>query len=347
MATEWWCSTAKTMKIDQGDGAEETSGKVTLAMVTAMVILVLTLAWPLTLWAQTRPGLTTVTVLNSVNSLLTNAGVGLYLQNTADAMTLAGHSNAMAESVFIGMGAGLNSPALTRTVAIGYSAGSLVTNGTQGTFIGRLAGLTASGNNITALGYKAANFAPNVGLTVFVGASAGQSASNSFNSVAVGYSAATFATYSPYTIWLGYQAGNTSTGSTNSIFVGVNAGLNATNADNAILLGYGAGGTSKGLTNSIGIGRGALSGISTTAVFRVAQTNLSTTPLIEGNFTNGVVKVETLRTPSTHLTGIIGAPSRPSEWGGHLWSDGTNLCVVLVDTAGTRTTNKVTLAAWP
>ena len=41
------------------------------------------------------------------------------------------------------------------------------------------------------------------------------------------------------------------------------------------------------------------------------------------------------------------APSSLSGHGGHLWSDGTNLCIVLQNSAGTRTTNKVTMTAWP
>ena len=41
------------------------------------------------------------------------------------------------------------------------------------------------------------------------------------------------------------------------------------------------------------------------------------------------------------------APASLSWQGSHLWSDGTNLCVVLQNSAGTRTTNKVTLTAWP
>lgn len=41
------------------------------------------------------------------------------------------------------------------------------------------------------------------------------------------------------------------------------------------------------------------------------------------------------------------APASLSGQGAHLWSDGTNLCVVLQNSAGTRTTNKVTLTAWP
>ncbi len=41
------------------------------------------------------------------------------------------------------------------------------------------------------------------------------------------------------------------------------------------------------------------------------------------------------------------APGSLSGHGGHLWSDGTNLCIVLQDSVGTRTTNKVTMTAWP
>jgi hypothetical protein len=57
--------------------------------------------------------------------------------------------------------------------------------------------------------------------------------------------------------------------------------------------------------------------------------------------TNGVTS------PAINLPGGLGAPSFTSGFGGHLWSDGTNLCVVLENTAGGRTTNKMTLSAWP
>lgn len=43
----------------------------------------------------------------------------------------------------------------------------------------------------------------------------------------------------------------------------------------------------------------------------------------------------------------IAAPSAPATQGAVYWNDGTNICVVLRNAAGTLTTNKVAMAAWP
>ncbi len=44
---------------------------------------------------------------------------------------------------------------------------------------------------------------------------------------------------------------------------------------------------------------------------------------------------------------VIAPTSINSQMGAQLWSDGTNLCVVLQNSAGTRTTNKLSMTAWP
>ena len=74
----------------------------------------------------------------------------------------------------------------------------------------------------------------------------------------------------------------------------------------------------------------------------VTVTNSSTENV---SITNGVVNATkgVILPASTPFT----APNSLGIQGAHLWSDGTNLCVVLQDSAGTRTTNKVTLTAWP
>jgi hypothetical protein len=46
-------------------------------------------------------------------------------------------------------------------------------------------------------------------------------------------------------------------------------------------------------------------------------------------------------------SGFTAPQSANSMMGAQLWSDGTNLCVVLQNSAGTRTTNKVTVTSWP
>ena len=74
----------------------------------------------------------------------------------------------------------------------------------------------------------------------------------------------------------------------------------------------------------------------------VTVTNSSTENV---SITNGVVNATkgVILPASTPFT----APDSLGIQGAHLWSDGTNLCVVLQNSAGTRTTNKVTLTAWP
>ena len=74
----------------------------------------------------------------------------------------------------------------------------------------------------------------------------------------------------------------------------------------------------------------------------VTVTNSSTENV---SITNGVVNATkgVILPASTPFT----APNSLGIQGAHLWSDGTNLCVVLQNSAGTRTTNKVTLTAWP
>ena len=74
----------------------------------------------------------------------------------------------------------------------------------------------------------------------------------------------------------------------------------------------------------------------------VTVTNSSTENV---SITNGVVNATkgVILPASTPFT----APDSLGIQGAHLWSDGTNLCVVLQNSAGTRTTNKVTTTAWP
>jgi len=68
-----------------------------------------------------------------------------------------------------------------------------------------------------------------------------------------------------------------------------------------------------------------------------------TTKIYEVN-TNGVpISPSAMLSASTPFT----APDSLGIQGAHLWSDGTNLCIVLQNSAGTRTTNKVTMTAWP
>ena len=63
------------------------------------------------------------------------------------------------------------------------------------------------------------------------------------------------------------------------------------------------------------------------------HTNLATIGSVTA--TNGVALPGTITPPA------IGG------FGAHLWSDGTNLCVVLQNAGGTKVTNKVTMTAWP
>jgi len=73
----------------------------------------------------------------------------------------------------------------------------------------------------------------------------------------------------------------------------------------------------------------------------VTVTNSSTENV---SITNGVVNATkgVILPASTPFT----APDSLGIQGAHLWSDGTNLCIVFQNSVGTRTTNKVTMTAW-
>lgn len=84
--------------------------------------------------------------------------------------------------------------------------------------------------------------------------------------------------------------------------------------------------------------------------FHINQVNSRSVTVTNGStenvsITNGVLNATkgVILPASTPFT----APDSLGIQGAHLWSDGTNLCVVLQNSAGTRTTNKVTLTAWP
>ena len=74
----------------------------------------------------------------------------------------------------------------------------------------------------------------------------------------------------------------------------------------------------------------------------VTVTNSSTENV---SITNGVVNATkgVILPASTPFT----APGSLGIQGAHLWSDGTNLCIVFQNSVGTRTTNKVTMTTWP
>ena len=64
----------------------------------------------------------------------------------------------------------------------------------------------------------------------------------------------------------------------------------------------------------------------------------------------GDVRAGSARTTSGVVllgTNTVVAPGLLTVMGAHLWTDGTNLCVVMQDSAGTRTTNKVSVTSWP
>lgn len=64
--------------------------------------------------------------------------------------------------------------------------------------------------------------------------------------------------------------------------------------------------------------------------------------------TGGVYSAsQTITNTLSILAKSFTAPAPNTGFGAHLWTDGTNLCVVIENAAGARTTNKLSMAAWP
>ena len=92
-------------------------------------------------------------------------------------------------------------------------------------------------------------------------------------------------------------------------------------------------------TNIVAMGNFVLSGTSSAQAFS-GTTFSGTTATWTSNATVGAGMV-------LLGTNTVVAPGVLTVMGAHLWTDGTNLCVVLQNAAGTRTTNKLSMTGWP
>jgi len=71
-----------------------------------------------------------------------------------------------------------------------------------------------------------------------------------------------------------------------------------------------------------------------------------------GNFVDAIVATtvsatNTITATNGFILPLTATPPAIAQNGAQLWSDGTNLCVILQNAGGVKTTNKATLSAWP
>ena len=174
----------------------------------------------------------------------------------------------------VGYFSNIRSYGISDPVSLGPSAN---TDGTNGVFIGRLAGNGTTGDmtETVSIGYNATQGASESNGGVFVGSAAGLQSSGNDDVVGIGGQALSSADDCFRTVGIGYFAGKESVGSTGTVFAGVYAGQESTGVTvslglgqyslyqgndlfSAVAIGYGTMYGSRGVDYDIGIGYNTL-----------------------------------------------------------------------------------------
>ncbi len=188
-----------------------------------------------------------------------NIGVGYQaLKNT----TL--NAGSASGNVFVGHHAGMNLTTGNRSVGIGggnNSSGeagvlSNITNQSDNTAVGYLAGQLATSSQNTLVGSFAGNSLINGGSNTLVGYQAGKKATSGESNVQIGSNAGLETTSGSFNTSVGVDANNKNTTGSYSVAVGNQAGYNNL-SDGVISVGYKAGRSNTSSENSIFIGREA------------------------------------------------------------------------------------------
>ena len=122
----------------------------------------------------------------------------------------------------------------TSNTAVGFEANHNLLTGAQNTSLGMRAGYLVTGSDTTAIGYRAGRASGSNG--VFVGSLAGESATVG-NTVGVGYQALTALTTGAGNTAVGYQAGDAITTGTNNTLIGLQVGGGITTGINNVEIG--------------------------------------------------------------------------------------------------------------
>jgi hypothetical protein len=161
----------------------------------------------------------------------------------------------------VGYFSNIRSYGISDPVSLGPSAN---TDGTNGVFIGRLAGNGTTGDmtETVSIGYNATQGASESNGGVFVGSAAGLQSNGNDDAVGIGGQALGFADDCYRTVGIGYFAGKESVGSTGTVFAGVYAGQESTRVIQSLGLGQYSLYQSNDLSSAVAIGYGTMYGSS-------------------------------------------------------------------------------------
>lgn len=142
--------------------------------------------------------------------------------------------------------------------AIGYRAGTYVTNASYLSFVGQYVGQFAENSSQASFfGYAAGQYATNALYSTFLGMSAGRYASDTRDAVFIGYAAGCNATNVDYSVLIGNAAGQYAVNAYQPVLVGYFAGCYASNAQSLVGVGANAGIMAYGADYSVFVGRAA------------------------------------------------------------------------------------------
>jgi hypothetical protein len=177
----------------------------------------------------------------------------------------------------------------TSNTFVGVDTGTSTTTGNHNTFIGDYAGGdNTSGDNNTSLG-DMAGYGNDLGdNNTYIGKSAGLN-NNGSNNVIMGYEAGIASGSGTGNVFVGYQAGIKMGNGIANTFVGTSAGPANTGGSTNVFLGWGAGYSS--VTGSGNVMIGSLAGLGETGSNKL-YIGPGNTPLIYGEFDNGIVAVD-------------------------------------------------------
>lgn len=203
-----------------------------------------------------------------------NAGVNLTIGYSNFA---CGHASLQAavdgiENTALGNTSGLNLTSGDYNTLIGSAAGSSLTTTDYNVCVGYAAGQLGVMNDYNAILGSFAGQRVTGRYNTFLGSLAGTACTSADNNVYIGMAAARTATTGDYNVVIGDEAGRNMAAGANNVYIGRNAGFNATGSS-SVFVGYQAG------YNEANSNR-----------LYISNSNTAT-PLIYGEFDNGLVKI--------------------------------------------------------
>lgn len=227
------------------------------------------------------------------------------------------------QNYFIGHNSGINTTG-SQNLFLGYESGRWNTSGISNVFIGPNSGnknSTGSGNIFigNAAGYSNTHIDSSAGIgtegffNVYIGYNSGEENTRGKYNTYVGYATCASGKTGEFNTYIGNQAGNQS-GGNNNVFLGVKAGELCRTGNNNTFLGYFSGQRCYSGSGNVFVGYAAGYGADVSDKLYIDNSSTSS-PLIYGDFTNGVERVQV--NGDFHATGDItsgGTTSKISDF---------------------------------